>query len=60
MTSYCSEWMTELLLAIYSSFAEPPLFWTAPASEERGPGAYSGANQIGSTQGKKGGSGSIY
>ena len=49
-----SEWQNcYTSVAIYSSFAEPPLFWTAPAPEERGPGAYSGSDQIGSAPAQK-------
>ena len=34
--------------AKFSSVAEPPLFWAAPASGGQGPGAYSGSDLLGS------------
>ena len=42
-----------------TSVAEPPLFWAAPASEVRGPGADYGTDQVGSAS-ATGSSGSMH
>ena len=46
------------IICALNSVAEPPLFWAAPAPENRGPGADSSSDKIGLAllQAKKGGS----